>query len=457
MCGIVGFITGYSNGLTAQEADCFTDMLFLDTLRGWDSTGVFGVTNTGNVYMAKEASHGADFINKPEYKDVRQKMIRNGMFFVGHNRAATRGTVKDENAHPFWIDDKVVLVQNGTMRGDHKKFKDVEVDTEALAHVITGSESVEEALNKVDAAYALVWYDVENKKLNIIRNNDRPLYLATTKSGAVVFASEANTILYSGARNNIQWDDKPYMLEKDTLVTYEINKDKKWEEQVTEVKIKPKTYYESEGYSNFHRGRGNNAAHGGTSTSCGGDDSPFVHGGANRNSVSTAVQSAIAPINQGRLLPFASRNHTSGFGPRDISDPFYAVMMRDQTLRSKYSMDSARAHALDFLSSGNGPNTIVKVVDYFPCNAHKDCKTWHICAVPVDPKADTVLYHWFERDTDELKILDIALKEPVYRVLNPGTYKSHFYMEGGVRKGMVASFVLEKEEVLVQVETKNVH
>ena len=134
MCGIVGIATKQFNGFTNAEGDMFRDMLYLDAFRGWDSTGVFGVDKHSNVQVHKEASQAADFIHTDEFKKFKGELVQRGLFAVGHNRAATRGEVVDKNAHPFVIDDKIVLVQNGTWRGDHKKIKDTAVDTEALAH-----------------------------------------------------------------------------------------------------------------------------------------------------------------------------------------------------------------------------------------------------------------------------------------------------------------------------------
>ena len=117
MCGIVGVVSKHTNGFSSPEMDMFQNMLFVDTMRGWDSTGVFGVDNYGNVGIAKAAMHGADFICTKEFKEFKSHAIKNGIFAVGHNRAATRGTINDENAHPFYVEDKIVLVQNGSWRG----------------------------------------------------------------------------------------------------------------------------------------------------------------------------------------------------------------------------------------------------------------------------------------------------------------------------------------------------
>lgn len=232
MCGIVGIVTGQSNGLTTNEVDAFKEMLFVDTLRGFDSTGVFVVDNYGDVYGAKDAINGASFIRRSEFSDVMTTAYMDGKFVVGHNRWATRGSITDKNAHPFIIDDNLVLVQNGTYRGSHHHLKATDVDTEAVAHVINEHENVEEALQKIDAAYAFVWYNQKKKQLAIIRNDERPLYIAYTKNGAVLFASEMETILFAASRNTLELTGKPYLIEDCQLLTWTYNDESKdWDFQ----------------------------------------------------------------------------------------------------------------------------------------------------------------------------------------------------------------------------------
>jgi len=219
MCGIVGVVSNCSNGFSQKEMAIFADLLFLDTIRGFDSTGVFGVHTNSNLVMYKDAVHGLDFLGTTEYRSFKAERIANGKMVVGHNRAATRGTVVDKNAHPFVVDDKIVLVQNGTYKGSHIHHKDTEVDTEAVAHVISEHESVEEALQKINAAYALVWYNAEKKTLNLIRNSERPLYLVDFHGTGFAFASEANMLLYAFSRAEVPLKKAPEMLPEHTLVT----------------------------------------------------------------------------------------------------------------------------------------------------------------------------------------------------------------------------------------------
>lgn len=175
MCGLVAVISKSKYGFQNKDMEIFENLLYIDTLRGPDSTGVFLVTNEGNVEIAKGAVDGPTFIKSDEWKVMKRKAIQNGWAIVGHNRKATRGSITDENAHPFWVDDKLVLVHNGSMYGGHKHHKDVEVDSHAIAHVLAEQPDTEKALQSINAAYALIWYDVENKALNLIRNKDRPL------------------------------------------------------------------------------------------------------------------------------------------------------------------------------------------------------------------------------------------------------------------------------------------
>jgi hypothetical protein len=236
MCGIVGIIAAYQNGLTSDEQNMFDSMLFLDTQRGWDSTGAFLVTNTGNMHLKKAAVHGADFIRTSEFKALSQKAWNTGSFFVGHNRAATRGTVSDENAHPFCVEDKIVLVQNGTYVGSHKHLKDTAVDTEAVAYVLAGEPDIEKALQQINAAYCLVWYDIPNRRLNMIRNDQRPMYLGENSDGGWMFASEIETLFYSAHRNKIKFKKAPSLIEPGDLHQWELDKkNKQWAYTVTKI------------------------------------------------------------------------------------------------------------------------------------------------------------------------------------------------------------------------------
>lgn len=220
MCGLVGVITKARNGFTGHQIDIFNTLLYLDALRGEDSTGAFVVNGYGNVSIVKEAESSGHTIAQKEYKSLTDEAFRDGWALIGHNRKATRGVVNDANAHPFWVDDRLVLVHNGTMFGDHKKHAEVEVDSHAIAHLIADSPSLEEALGKFYAAYALIWYDVQKKTLNFLRNSQRPLHFMETNS-EVIYASEWQMLEFVRQRMNLTLKpgEKIYQLKEMTLLS----------------------------------------------------------------------------------------------------------------------------------------------------------------------------------------------------------------------------------------------
>ena len=216
--------------------DTFRDMLFMDTLRGWDSTGVLGVSKDNNIEIHKDVGTAGKFIHSQEYRDFHLDAVRKGQIVVGHNRAATKGSVSDVNAHPFWVNNNTILVQNGTYKGEHKHHANVDVDTHAIAHTIDKyQDDVVEALRRINAAYTLVWYNVNKKQLNIVRNNERPMFLAETTQGGIVFASEEEFILAACSRNGVQLDNAPFELPAHRLVTVTLDDVDVWVYEETDL------------------------------------------------------------------------------------------------------------------------------------------------------------------------------------------------------------------------------
>ena len=136
--------------IAAAERTAFTELLYLDAVRGWDSTGVFNVKPDGSTMMFKQASVPTEFLQRTGAKNVIEKA---GVFaLVGHNRAATKGLVNDDNAHPFQHDD-VIGVHNGTLRTTYQlpnssKFT---VDSDNLYYAMT-QEGIDTLIPKVNGA-----------------------------------------------------------------------------------------------------------------------------------------------------------------------------------------------------------------------------------------------------------------------------------------------------------------
>lgn len=265
MCGLVGLVCKKPNGFSEAHKSIFSALLFVDTLRGRDSTGVFQVSNQGDVTVAKEASMAPIFMSSQQYRELLQKAWNNGAAMIGHNRAATKGSISDDNAHPFNVEDNIFLVHNGTMRSDHKKHADVEVDSHAIAHLIHEKKTVAEALGSFYGAYALIWYDIAKQELNLIRNDERPLYWMELED-AWVWASEASFLEFAVGRvmddSSVKVVRDPTSLPKDVLQTFTLNLERRqWEVKSEKLEIKKEVYYSGNVGSGGSGGGGRRNSH----------------------------------------------------------------------------------------------------------------------------------------------------------------------------------------------------
>ena len=175
MCGIVGIITKNANGFGMDECELFTNMLQMDTIRGKDSTGVFGVDVDSKIDIIKADTDGWTFTQCQNYKAFENKIYSTYRIVIGHNRAATKGAVTAANAHPF-KEEHISLVHNGTIYNKDDLDKSVDVDSHAITKALAKTDAAE-ALESIHGPFALVWYDTKLKSLNLARNSERPLFL----------------------------------------------------------------------------------------------------------------------------------------------------------------------------------------------------------------------------------------------------------------------------------------
>lgn len=197
MCGIVGLISRYDT-FPFYVDKLFTNLLRMDSIRGEDSTGVFGVDQKGHVDFLKGDTDGYLFTRTQSFEKFLKRMSSYNIV-VGHNRSATIGNVTPENAHPFQK-KHIILVHNGTIRNKDDLNNKVEVDSEAIAHALSEHDCVT-ALGKIDGAFALVWFDSKDKTLNLARNDERPLYVLEYDA-LFCISSEPGLPLWLAAREN---------------------------------------------------------------------------------------------------------------------------------------------------------------------------------------------------------------------------------------------------------------
>jgi predicted glutamine amidotransferase len=232
MCGIVGCVIKANNGFTKATEDSFTQMLFADTLRGDDSTGVIYVHNDNGFGIAKEAFSAPFVVDSIMDLPNVKTMWNKGKAYIGHNRKKTVGNIADETAHPFVVGDTFAMVHNGTLR-NHKQLADTVVDSEALAIHLSKvlnedvtKEKLDEAFGKVEGAYAIAAYNQVNHTVYLSRNAERPLTYIETNEGWF-WASEGAMLAWIIGRNGISLKDKEFkQLAANSLLAIDLDTNK---------------------------------------------------------------------------------------------------------------------------------------------------------------------------------------------------------------------------------------
>ena len=175
MCGLISIISNKKETLSTDAIGTFKELLYVGALRGFDSTGMLTIPIIAEEEVIKKAAAAGSFL----YNLQQKKQYIFGRALIGHNRAATKGAIIDENAHPF-IAGNIILAHNGTLFS-HRHLADVTVDSNAIAIAIN-EKGIKEILPKLEGAFALIWYDKKEKKIYAIRNKERPLFLIRTKT-----------------------------------------------------------------------------------------------------------------------------------------------------------------------------------------------------------------------------------------------------------------------------------
>lgn len=234
MCGLVGA----AGTLDYKHKRVMLDLLFLDSLRGRDSTGLAVVKRNREIMIRKQTVPGYEFIEIPA---VYKMMENNDCLWMGHNRLKTQGEVSRANAHPFEVLDEegdVLLVgaHNGTLNNKYEIERQIEekfeTDSEGIFNLLTKAPNFKEAIGLLRGAWSLTWWDATTDTLHFCRNKERPLVYAYTKDRKVIFwASEGWMIVNAARRNNVELETNEkglacYATLPDSLYSLEIHEEK---------------------------------------------------------------------------------------------------------------------------------------------------------------------------------------------------------------------------------------
>lgn len=190
----------------------------MDQVRGKDSVGIIAVDDK---YVSWEKSV-IDPVSFLEHRRV-SPLLLTAHSLIGHNRAATRGGVTINNAHPFNHGD-ITLVHNGTLFENAVKTPHFTVDSESIAYALSLVEpnQAKGVIESLDGAYALIWYDARDKSFNICRNEERLLHYMVNEGFTQMYLSSEAGILYAAANEAFTINPKEHIHELPVGVIWKI-------------------------------------------------------------------------------------------------------------------------------------------------------------------------------------------------------------------------------------------
>lgn len=244
MCGLFGSVSSF---LTKEELQFTNGLGLLSSFRGVDSTGLAVLSKDNKKYVygiRKRVEPSGFFLNTQSTADWMDSH-KSPMLVMGHCRAATLGSITQDNAHPFHIND-IIGVHNGTIANfaDNNEKTEARKTDSQLFYEMLAAEGLEAALEKAykdnkPCAYAFVWLDLKRLTLNVIRNDQRSLWFMPNSNATTHYwASEQNFLAFMRNRSNSNFRD-PFSVEQDVLHTLSLYTNKWVSEKVNIKKTRP--------------------------------------------------------------------------------------------------------------------------------------------------------------------------------------------------------------------------
>lgn len=272
MCGLTGFTMTRPIEPKPVVLTMFASLFIMSQLRGVDSSGISINWRRWSKNYKKNANQ-AGWLTYKEltapysvYSRICQELVerhasdsKKNAFddpFIStaicHARAATKGTVSRDNAHPFSFgNNRFIGVHNGTITNPREVYNTLVKNNDPLPNTteppvdysdlkvdVTDSEiilyciyrfGIEEVYPIIEGAWAFVFYRQDTGHLYFIRNSQRPLHILWSSVDDVMFwSSEAKMIEFCAKRYSFghEWtNNKHCELDTHKLYSIELRKD----------------------------------------------------------------------------------------------------------------------------------------------------------------------------------------------------------------------------------------
>ena len=208
MCGLVGI---YGKDMGVAQGDVFHQLLHTDSLRGEDSTGICLVGTQGEkIFKELGGVNNLYFHNWRQTDALGRFSLVSEFLAMGHNRAATKGLVNRENAHPFKIGD-IIGCHNGTVSDwdivNFEGYEKYEVDSQIIFSELNKTKDIQSIWSNVEGAMTLTWWDSSDRTFNIASNGKRPFSYVIDQTGKTFYYASEDWMLYGILkRNNVKFD-----------------------------------------------------------------------------------------------------------------------------------------------------------------------------------------------------------------------------------------------------------
>ena len=225
MCGIMGVVC-YGPKLTLHQLNCVGDLsknlLIESQRRGSDASGMCWLTRDKKAMMFKDNVPARVFVNRTEFTRIANAEIsyrENIRAIIGHTRAQTKGTHRDNyNNHPI-VAGSVVGVHNGMISNDDQLFSAYsdmvkragEVDSEIIFRLIDHYSqfydlegATQKASEELTGSFSCAFIHLKRPNyLTLFGGRVPSIYLMDFKlHHAMVFAS-TKQIINDARKNNI--------------------------------------------------------------------------------------------------------------------------------------------------------------------------------------------------------------------------------------------------------------